>query len=185
MYKIKWERHPAELSVVSAANCHTSVVTAEKSAASTIRVCGNASGQQIPPSVVFSGVHKRQDTMEGTTPGANFDMKEFGLSNSIIFMEYMEEHSLHLLPEEDDQKLFCYTMATCRSHLTPYWLGHRPWPCSFCLASQYQPHFRTCARNIKGNTWVHCTDTRMPHQHTSFMSKQPPVSFQEDKHLSI
>lgn len=84
--------------VVSGTGQTPQAVTTGKSSTVTILGCGSASGVAIPPYFVFPGMRMRTELMEGATPGATGDVSESGWSNSVIFLQYLQNHFLQHVP---------------------------------------------------------------------------------------
>lgn len=79
-----------------------------KSSTTTVLGCGSAAGVAIPPFFVFEGIRKRQDLMEGKSPGADGTVSKTGWSNTDVFMRYIEEHFLNMPQEGEMIRYYCY-----------------------------------------------------------------------------
>ena len=67
----------------------------------TIVACGNAAGQSIPPFFVFQGQEMKQDLMNNALPGSSGIVSENGLVNAEVFIQFLTEHLLRNISEED------------------------------------------------------------------------------------
>ena len=61
----------------------------------SVLACGNATGQAIPPRVIFSGKNFNYDLAEGEVPGTFYGMSDTGWMDQYLFAKWF---SLHFLP---------------------------------------------------------------------------------------
>lgn len=81
-----------------------SVITSERSTATSILPCRNASRCQIPPFFDFAGARM---LLKGCTPGDNGNVNQSGWSGSEIFQKFLQKHIIRYAEGgSDDQKIF-------------------------------------------------------------------------------
>ena len=65
----------------------------------SILACGSATGQAIPPMVIFSGKHFNYDLAEGEVPGTFYGMSDSGWMDQDLFSKWFTSHFLkHAVP---------------------------------------------------------------------------------------
>ncbi|XP_045188135.2 uncharacterized protein LOC123546012 [Mercenaria mercenaria] len=103
--------------VIARADHYPPAVTSGKIQTVTLIGCGSASGYALPPYLIFPGKRLLPDLLEGSSPGATGTMSETGWSNSAIFRDFMENHSLKYIPGRSDEKVLL-TLDGHRSHIS-------------------------------------------------------------------
>ena len=76
---------------------HRSLAVAPQRSATVIN-CVGASGQFLPPYVVFKGKRMTDDLLAGALPGTQGTVSESGSTNSRIFQTYLADHFLKHVP---------------------------------------------------------------------------------------
>ena len=64
----------------------------------TILGCGSASGIVMPPYFIFSGPDMREEWLQGSSPGASGTVSDDGLSNSRVFLTFLQDHFCKFIP---------------------------------------------------------------------------------------
>ena len=67
-----------------------SVTSAERGKTHTVLTCVNASGQSIPPLIIFPRKRMKEDLKEGAMPGTMFCCSESGWINQQLFLEWFK-----------------------------------------------------------------------------------------------
>uniref|UniRef100_A0A1X7TXI8 HTH CENPB-type domain-containing protein n=1 Tax=Amphimedon queenslandica TaxID=400682 RepID=A0A1X7TXI8_AMPQE len=67
-----------------------SITSAERGKTHTVLTCVNASGQSIPPLMIFPRKRMKEDLKEGAIPGTMFRCSESGWINQQLFLEWFE-----------------------------------------------------------------------------------------------
>ena len=70
----------------------------------TVLACGSADGQLVPPFFVFPGRQMTVDLMKGALPGSSGVASDDGLVNAEVFIQFLNEHLLNSLAEEEQGK---------------------------------------------------------------------------------
>ena len=84
----------------------TAAVATQRSA--TVINCVSATGQVVPPYVVFKGKRMTDDLLAGALPGTHATVSESGSTNSRIFQTYLTDHFLDALTNKYEPLLLLY-----------------------------------------------------------------------------
>ena len=101
-YGILMEHTPPK--VLCTTGAMPQAVTSPRGKNVTIIGSGNAAGNHIPPYFIFPGMWWNEELLKGTTPGTNGEMSKSGWSNSIIFLNCLQNHFLKFIPQSEGNK---------------------------------------------------------------------------------
>ncbi|CAC5405936.1 unnamed protein product [Mytilus coruscus] len=76
-----------------------SVAISGKGETITILGCGNAIGNALPPFFIFPGQKMNDQLLEGSSPGSVGTVSKTGESNSDIFMDFLRNHFMKIVPD--------------------------------------------------------------------------------------
>ncbi|XP_052074500.1 uncharacterized protein LOC127712221 isoform X2 [Mytilus californianus] len=76
-----------------------SVAISGKGERVTILGCGNAIGNALPPFFIFPGQKMDDKLVEGSSPGTVGTVSKTGESNSDIFMDFLHNHFMKIVPD--------------------------------------------------------------------------------------
>ena len=83
--------------------------TSTKSLTASVIACGNAVGSSVPPFLLFKGKTLPSDLLQRCTPGSDVRISDTGLSNKVLFMDFIKNHFLKFTMGFDaDHKLLLY-----------------------------------------------------------------------------
>jgi hypothetical protein len=83
--------------VVAAKGEKAFVVTASRSATTTVIAAGSALGETIPPYIIYKGQRLTSDLTTGCLPGTKFAVTPTGWSNSDTFHDFLTNHFIPLV----------------------------------------------------------------------------------------
>ncbi|XP_076107558.1 uncharacterized protein LOC143075858 [Mytilus galloprovincialis] len=78
-----------------------SVAISGKGETVTILGCGNAAGSALPPFFIFPGQKVNDQLLEGSSPGSVVTVSKTGESNSDIFMDFLRNHFMKIVPDNE------------------------------------------------------------------------------------
>ena len=73
----------------------------EEKILTTVIACGSAAGLPVPPFFVFPGQKVTPDLMNEALPGSSGVVSDDGLVNAEVFIQFLNDHLLKNIPEED------------------------------------------------------------------------------------
>lgn len=85
-----------------------SLQSAERGALITIVTCTSATGQYVPPLIIFPRKNMKLELMNGTPPGSVYDCHPSGWIQSEIFTKWFKHFIDHVKPTEEDPVLLVF-----------------------------------------------------------------------------